>query len=133
MHFYYVKVRFIIIFVVTIIKTYKVMIGFSAFKRKPKQFNYEPRYYDPKQEERNARKVVLGIPDDHKDGEKKKRYVPGTYIRSQRINRMTTTEDTSKKQTMRVVLIRFIIVMILLILAGYFIVTFNGIEKLLAK
>ncbi|MCC8035808.1 MAG: hypothetical protein LIO77_07770 [Rikenellaceae bacterium] len=56
------------------------MIKFTAFRtRKPRQFNYIPRYYDPEQEARDQRrKQVLGISDVDEGGE----YVPGKYIRS---------------------------------------------------
>ncbi|MFI3263029.1 MAG: hypothetical protein R3Y26_08990 [Rikenellaceae bacterium] len=108
------------------------MAGFTAFKRnKPRQFNYEPRYYDPKKEEREARQSALGI---IKEDEKEKKYVPGIYIRSKRVQRMLSIDDKPKKNNaLRVAVVRFIIAIVLLIALGYFIVSFKGLEMLLAK
>lgn len=62
------------------------MFGFrEVFNRKPRQFDYRPRYFDPEQEQREQRKrEVLGA--DYKDKykteeERKADYVPGRYIR----------------------------------------------------
>lgn len=72
------------------------MIGFTAFKtRKPREFNYRPRFYDPEQEAWEERKkevrAAQGILNDKytesatsgdSDG-----YVPGQYVRQVRIRR----------------------------------------------
>ncbi|MFI3268289.1 MAG: hypothetical protein R3Y51_06185 [Rikenellaceae bacterium] len=103
---------------------------FTAFQRnKPRQFNYEPRYYDPKKEERDARQRALGIIEED---EKDKKYVPGSYIRSKRIQRMLGVENKPKKNNaLRVALVRFAIAITLLIALCYFIINFKGLEKLL--
>lgn len=106
------------------------MIGLSAFKRnKPRQFNYEPRYFDPKKEEREARQRALGIiePENAEDD----KYIPGSYIKSKRVRRMLAIdEDKDKKNSLKVGLIRFIIAMVLLLLLAYFIINFKGLELL---
>ncbi|MFI3281824.1 MAG: hypothetical protein R3Y44_07640 [Rikenellaceae bacterium] len=58
------------------------MAGFlTPFKRRPNQFNYTPRFYDPKKEERDRRRAELrgARPEGH-EGE----YVVGEYIQRQR-------------------------------------------------
>lgn len=108
------------------------MIGLSFLKRKPRQFNYEPRYYDPKKEEREIRQRALGITDE--ENQKDAKYVPGSYIRSQRVKRILSVDvEPKKNQKLKVALVRFAIAMILLLLFGYFIISFNGIEALLTK
>ena len=81
-------------------------------QRKPRGFNYKPRYYDPDAEEReNRKKIVLGdkyrspaqrtadatraaggaIPDDN--------YVPGTYLREHiSARRGAHAADTMRKR-----------------------------------
>lgn len=63
------------------------MIGFTAFKtRKPRGFNYKPRYYDPDKEEfERRRREVLGAEAGTPDGDKE--YHPGQYVRELRIRR----------------------------------------------
>lgn len=99
------------------------MLGFSAFKRKPRQFNYTPRHYDPQQEEREARQRALGIIEDEK-------YVPGSYIRSNRMRRMLGQDETVKSDNKRVVFIRFLIAVLLLVGAAYLIITSKGLEAM---
>ena len=48
------------------------MLGFSPFGRKPRQFNYIPRYWDPENEEREKRL--------NPEKEEQKPYVPGAHI-----------------------------------------------------
>lgn len=104
------------------------MLGMSAFKRKARQFTYNPRFYDPQKEERDARQRVNGVINE---GSKEKKYIPGSIIRAHRIKRMTYVEEKDSKQKARVIIIRFIIAMALLCLVAYFIITFDGIEKIL--
>ncbi len=58
------------------------MNGFTPFKRKPNQFKYIPRFYDPQKEERDLRRAELrgSRPESGDDDE----YVAGEYIRRQR-------------------------------------------------
>ncbi len=55
------------------------MLGFGVFRRKPRQFEYRPRYYDPEQEAREQRRRELF--GDPADEEHKEDYKPGEYIR----------------------------------------------------
>lgn len=102
------------------------MLGFSAFKRKPRQFTYTPRYYDPQKEEREARQRLNGIIENEDE-----KYVPGSYIRSQRARRMLGIKQQTKTEKNKIVFIRFIIAIVLLLLTAYFIVSFDGLEKLI--
>ncbi len=64
------------------------MAGFlTPFKRRPNQFKYTPRFYDPKKEERDLRRAELrgSRPESAADGE----YVAGEYLRRQREARET--------------------------------------------
>ena len=70
------------------------MAGFIGFGRKPRQFEYKPRYWDPEAEERETRRrMILG--DDYAEGE----YRPGMYIRERRLLRMQEQErDRAQRQ-----------------------------------
>ena len=63
------------------------MFGFrEIFNRKPRQFDYRPRYYDLETERREQRKKeLLGV--DYREKhmtpeERAKNYVPGKYLRN---------------------------------------------------
>ena len=68
-------------------------------QRKPRGFNYAPRYYDPEKEAREERKkIVLGEKYKAPD-EDSKDYVPGSYIRlSVSARRGAHAADTMKKR-----------------------------------
>ena len=53
---------------------------FSPPKRRPNQFNYIPRYYDPEKERREARRRELRGESSNDDSP----YTPGKYIRTVR-------------------------------------------------
>ncbi|WP_297628617.1 hypothetical protein [uncultured Rikenella sp.] len=79
------------------------MAGFIGFGRKPRQFEYKPRYWDPEAEERETRRrMILG--DDYAEGE----YRPGMYIRERRLLRMQEQEreraQRQKRNSIRTVL-----------------------------
>lgn len=79
------------------------MAGFTRFGRKPRQFEYKPRYWDPEAEEREARRrMILG--DDYAEGE----YRPGMYIRERRLLRMQEQEreraQRQKRNSIRTVI-----------------------------
>ena len=72
------------------------MIGFTAFKtRKPRQFEYKPRYYDPEKEQREQRRKELGLDTEPRpEGQ----YKPGEYIRgNMRVRRGIGQRKTSKR------------------------------------
>lgn len=89
-----------------------VMLGFSAFKRKPRQFNYIPRYWNQEQEERERRL--------HPDEETQKPYVPGALIKDSRTRRLYGA-GKKKGTGSSPVLIRTVIVLMLLGLVGWII------------
>ncbi|WP_300828326.1 hypothetical protein [uncultured Rikenella sp.] len=79
------------------------MAGFIGFGRKPRQFEYKPRYWDPEAEERETRRrMILG--DDYAEGE----YRPGMYIRERRLLRMQEQKreraQRQKRNSIRTVL-----------------------------
>lgn len=61
------------------------MLKFTAFStKKPRQFEYKPRFYDPEKEAREKRKrELLGPEAIDIEGE----YEPGQYIKRQRLYR----------------------------------------------
>ena len=79
------------------------MAGFIGFGRKPRQFEYKPRYWDPEAEERETRRR-MNLGDDYAEGE----YRPGMYIRERRLLRMQEQEreraQRQKRNSIRTVL-----------------------------
>lgn len=62
------------------------MLKFTAFTtRKPRQFEYRPRFYDPDKEAREERRRELFGADAAEDI--KGEYKPGQYIKRQQLNR----------------------------------------------
>lgn len=53
---------------------------FSPFKSRANEFRYEPRYYDPKKEQRDKRRRELRGESSADEG---REYEPGQYIRTQ--------------------------------------------------
>ncbi len=92
------------------------MKGFTPVKKRAKQFNYIPRYYDPKKDARDERLAELrGVRSDDSERE----YKPGDYIRTKseaRLNRMERESSGGSRST------TFLILgVILLFLFGYMI------------
>lgn len=91
---------------------------FGIKTRKPKQFNYAPRYWDPEQEARIARrKAVLG--DDYQEGD----YRPGSLIRDGRIRRTQTAnrlQKKSKSTLIRSVIFVLLVFAVLYMMTSYF-------------
>ncbi len=105
------------------------MLGMSAFRRKPRQFNYDPRYYDAEKEAREERKrLILG--EDYESAEDQaEEYTPGKYLRRARLNRMKSEAPSPNKG--RTITLRLVIFIALLMLAGYYIMSFDGFAKML--
>lgn len=58
------------------------MLGLGVFRRKPREFEYKPRYYDPEKEAREERRrEILGERETPKDDAGGENYHPGQYIR----------------------------------------------------
>lgn len=105
------------------------MLGMSIFKRKPRQFKYSPRYYDPEAEAREERKrLVLGENYDEDSKVDDKEYTPGKYIRRAQVNRKRGQDSKTRSSS---VMIRLVIFIALLLLIGYYIVSYDGFAKLL--
>lgn len=100
------------------------MLGMSAFKRKPRQFSYQPIYHDPQEEARKERECAAL-------GEKNENHVPGSYIHNRRRDRMLGL-DRPQKSTVdkRRMLTRLIIFVALLCLVAYMIIKSDVILKI---
>ena len=62
----------------------------QSIRRKPRQFSYNPRYYDAEQEARNQRRVELGHAPRN---EEKKEYTPGDILRARSEQRARKAEQ----------------------------------------
>ena len=51
----------------------------QSLRRKPRQFSYNPRYYDAEQEARNQRRIELGHAPKEEEGRERK---PGDLLRA---------------------------------------------------
>ena len=105
--------------------------------RKPRRFDYRPRYYDLEQEEREQRKrEVLGADyaDKYKSDEElradKKAYKPGVYIRNSAMERrgIERSPRNNGGRTQRLVIIGAV----LLALALWLMST-NGIDEFFTR
>lgn len=106
------------------------MLGVSFFRRKPRQFNYSPRYYDAEAEAREERKrLILGEDYDKDYKADDKGYTPGKYIRRAQVHRMKGNVSTKDKG--RNIMVRLIIFIVLLLIAAYYIISYDGFAKIL--
>ncbi len=89
------------------------MIFFS--QRKPKAFDYKPRYYDPEKERREQRRRELCGPDTYHPNEE---YKPGMYLRNQirerRAYRISKDRDAKRNS-----MLRLAVILVLLVLVAY--------------
>ncbi len=88
------------------------MNGFTPFKRKPNQFKYIPRFYDPEKEARDLRRAELrgSRPESAEDGE----YVAGEYIRRQREARQIRRErKNGRGKSMWVMVVGVVVIFLL--------------------
>ena len=61
----------------------------QSLRRKPRQFNYNPRYYDAEQEARNQRRIELGHAPREVEGVERK---PGDILRARSERRQQEAE-----------------------------------------
>ena len=62
----------------------------QSIRRKPRQFSYNPRYYDAEQEARNQRRIELGhAPREEQEGGERK---PGDILRARSEHRQQQAE-----------------------------------------
>lgn len=96
------------------------MIGLSGFgfRRKPRNFEYKPRHFDPDAEQREARRrAILG--DEYAKGE----YRPGMLIREGRMMRMES-RDRDTNQRKKRTLIRTAVFVVLVVAVLYVMLTY---------
>ena len=62
----------------------------QSIRRKPRQFSYNPRYYDAEAEARNQRRVELGHAPKE---DEKKEYTPGDILRARSEQRARKAEQ----------------------------------------
>ena len=88
----------------------------QSIRRKPRQFSYNPRYYDAEKEARNQRRIELGhapLEDDGADKERK----PGDLLRARAEQRMLRTErDMAARKKSNMTRILFVV----LLIAGFY-------------
>ena len=99
----------------------------QSIRRKPRQFNYNPRYYDAEQEARNQRRIELGHAPREAEGEQQERK-PGDILRARSARRQQEAERNiaSRKQSnkLRLLFVALLIVG-LVMLAKSIVETFN--------
>lgn len=95
------------------------MFGFTGFGRKPRQFEYKPRHWDPEAEEREERRRIL-LGAEYGEGV----YKPGMYIREKRLKRMQERDrDRARRRksgVIRTVIFLAFVVGILYLMFNYF-------------
>lgn len=64
----------------------------QSIRRKPRQFSYNPRYYDPEEEARNQRRIELGHQPLEKEDKVAKEHKPGDLLRARSQQRMQKAE-----------------------------------------
>ena len=83
----------------------------QSIRRKPRQFSYNPRYYDAEQEARNQRRIELGHAPIEKDesGERK----PGDLLRARSQQRMQKAEkDLAARKKSNATRLIFVVLLI---------------------
>ncbi len=86
----------------------------QSLRRKPRQFNYNPRYYDAEKEARNQRRIELGhAPIEEGEQERK----PGDLLRARAEQRMQRSErDMAARKKSNMTRILFVV----LLIAGFY-------------
>lgn len=84
----------------------------QSIRRKPRQFSYNPRYYDAEKEARNQRRIELGhapIEDDKEKTERK----PGDLLRARAEQRMQRSErDMAARKKSNMTRVLFVVLLI---------------------
>ncbi|CDN32081.1 hypothetical protein BN938_2008 [Mucinivorans hirudinis] len=100
------------------------MLGLNGFghRKKPRSFEYKPRYFDSELQEReNRRRAILGENYDVEDDS----YRPGLLIREHRMRRMQGQARRAQKQG-KVTLIRTVIFVLLVFTILWLATTYFG-------
>ncbi len=88
------------------------MLGFGGiYGRKPRQFQYNPRYYDPEKEARNKRRIELGL-EPVSDDEKK----PGDMLRYRRSISQERFEETRRARKSKSTRLTIVVLVLLAVL-----------------
>ncbi len=83
-------------------QNFKVMAGFTPFKKHATAFKYNPRHYDPLKEEFEKRREELrGERRDSSSTTSENEYTPGQYIRTKRVARMESNKHSSQANRKR--------------------------------
>ncbi|GHU99646.1 hypothetical protein FACS1894159_04020 [Bacteroidia bacterium] len=101
------------------------MLGVDAFRRKPRRFEYTPRYWDPRAEARELRRHTLpneakqtgqtGCPDAAvRQRAKVEEYRPGQYIRLSMLARRGMGDGQARQDKYRVRYRRLIVCLVAL-------------------
>lgn len=84
----------------------------QSIRRKPRQFSYNPRYYDAEKEARNQRRIELGHAPIEDDGERAERK-PGDLLRARSEQRMQRAEsDKAARKNSNKLRILFVVMLI---------------------
>ncbi len=84
----------------------------QSIRRKPRQFSYNPRYYDAEKEARNQRRIELGHAPLEDDGTTKERK-PGDLLRARAEQRMLRNErDVAARKKSNMTRILFVVLLI---------------------
>ena len=85
------------------------MFGFGeVFNRKPRQFNYRPRYYDPEKEARERRRAELGLEPTVQTEPK-----PGDRLRGRKIMHEEEFAIDSRRRRKRTAVLATVILVLL--------------------
>ena len=100
------------------------MFGFGPVRKKPRQFNYTPRYYDPVKERWEQRRAELRgetLEESKTASEEHAEYVPGQFVRRAREARsMREEEQGSGRKPLK--LLPLIVVLLFLFIVAYVLV-----------
>lgn len=100
------------------------MLGFKGvFARKPRQFDYKPRYYDPEKEARDQRRRELGI-DPLGEADAKEDYVPGKYIKRDMYARRGLGQSGGYRHKSTKIFLRLAIMLAIFILAVWWVMNY---------
>lgn len=97
----------------------------QSIRRKPRQFSYNPRYYDAEQEARNQRRIELGHAPREVEGQERK---PGDILRARSERRQQEAERSiaSRRQSNKIRLLLVVVLVVgVILLARSIIETFN--------
>ena len=92
-----------------------------GYRKKAKQFNYKPVYWDAEKEAREERRRAAMIDIDKDPNEVD--YTPGEFIRSARIKRMQSTnrmQSKSKIALFRIAIFIVLVFAVLYVMTGFF-------------